>query len=71
LRRRYTGKLDSEFALFGAIQRLAVKQNVARHFQALADEIERRSTAGRAQSGGLLPLNRGGSTRVLAALATS
>ena len=50
VRLEYRGKLDSEFAPFSAIQRLAVKQNVARHFQALADEIERRSTAGRAQS---------------------
>ena len=71
VRLEYTGKLDPGFALFGAVERLAVKQNVARRFQALADEIERRSAAGRAQSGGLLPLNRGGSTRVPAALATS
>jgi len=59
VRLEYTGKLDSEFALFDAIERTAVKQNVARRFQALADEIERRSAASRAQSGGLLAPNRG------------
>jgi carbon monoxide dehydrogenase subunit G len=42
VRLEYTGKLDSGLALFGAIERLAVKQNCARRFQALADEIERR-----------------------------
>jgi carbon monoxide dehydrogenase subunit G len=46
----YTGTLDSGFALFAAVERLAVKQNVARRFQALADEIERRGAAGRNQS---------------------
>ena len=46
----YTGTLDSGFALFAAVERLAVKQNVARRFQALADEIERRGASGRNQS---------------------
>jgi carbon monoxide dehydrogenase subunit G len=71
VRLEYAGKLHSGFALFGAIERLAVKQNVARRFQALADEIERRSAASRARSGGLLPLKGGGSRPVLAALLTS
>jgi hypothetical protein len=46
----HTGKLGSGLALFGAIERLAVKDNVALRFQALADEIERRSAASRDQS---------------------
>ncbi len=45
VRLEYTGKLDSGLALFGAIERLAVKENVARRFQALADEIEHRARA--------------------------
>ena len=65
-----TGKLDSGFALFGAIERLAVKQSVERRFQALADEIERQSAACHARSGGLLPL-KGVPGRVLAASLTS
>ena len=71
VRLEYTGKLDSEFALFDAIERTAVKQNVARRFQALADEIERRSAASRARSGGLPPLKGGGPRRVLPASLTS
>jgi ribosome-associated toxin RatA of RatAB toxin-antitoxin module len=71
VRLEYTGKLGSGFALFGTLERNAVKQNVARRFQALADEIERRSAANRARSGGLLPLKGGGSSRVLAASLTS
>jgi carbon monoxide dehydrogenase subunit G len=50
VRLEYTGELGSGLALFGAIERLAVKDNVALRFQALADEIERRSAAGRDQS---------------------
>jgi hypothetical protein len=38
----YSGTLDSGLGLFGPIERLAVRQNVTRRFQALADEIERR-----------------------------
>ena len=56
VRLEYTGKLGSGLALFGAIERLAVKENVARRFQALADEIKRRSAAGRDQSSASLPL---------------
>jgi hypothetical protein len=33
------------FELFGHFEQMAVEQNVARQFQALADEIERRSAA--------------------------
>jgi carbon monoxide dehydrogenase subunit G len=56
VRLEYTGKLGSGLALFGAIERLAVKENVALHFQALADEIERRSAAARDQSSARLSL---------------
>jgi len=54
-----------------AIERVAVKQNVGRRFQALADEIERRSTAGLDQSGGGPPLKGRGSTRAQPASPTS
>jgi carbon monoxide dehydrogenase subunit G len=56
MRLEYTGELGSGLALFGAIERLAVKENVARRFQALADEIERRSAASRDQSSAWLSL---------------
>lgn len=71
VRLEYTGKLDAGFALSGTVERLAARQNIARRFQALADEIERRSAAGRARSGGLLPLKDGGPNRALAALLAS
>ena len=45
VRLEFTGTLDPGLALFGAIEPLAIKQNVASRFQALADEIERRSAA--------------------------
>jgi len=51
VRLEYFGKLNSGFALFDSVERLAVKQNIARRFQALADEIERRPVAGSASSG--------------------
>jgi ribosome-associated toxin RatA of RatAB toxin-antitoxin module len=56
VRLEYTGKLGSGLALFGAIERLAVRENVALRFQALADEIERRSAAGRDRSSARLSL---------------
>jgi ribosome-associated toxin RatA of RatAB toxin-antitoxin module len=49
VRLEYAGQLDTGFALISAIERMAVKQNVARRFQALADEIERRGAASRSQ----------------------
>lgn len=55
VRLQYIGQLDTEPALFGAIERLALKQNVARRFQALADEIERQSAVGRTPSRVALP----------------
>lgn len=50
VRLEYVGKLDSGFVLFGPVERLAVKQNIARRFQALADEIERRPVTNPASS---------------------
>lgn len=59
VRLEYTGNLDSGLALSSAIERLAFKQNVAIRFQALADEIERRSAIRRGQSNaGLQPGKR-------------
>jgi hypothetical protein len=43
----YTGHVTPGFVLFGPIEQYAVEQNITRQFQALADEIERRSAAGR------------------------
>lgn len=43
----YAGRVTPGFELFGHIEQTAVEQNVARQFQALADEIERRSAANR------------------------
>ena len=37
----YSGHVEPGFALFGKIEQNAVERNVARQFQALADEIER------------------------------
>jgi hypothetical protein len=39
----YAGRVAPGFELFGHIEQMAVEQNVGRQFQALADEIERRS----------------------------
>ena len=41
----YVGRVAPGFELFGHFEQMAVEQNVARQFQALADEIERRSAA--------------------------
>jgi carbon monoxide dehydrogenase subunit G len=71
VRLEYTGKLGLGPALLGAIERLAVKENVGRRFQALADEIERRSAARRDQSSARLRLKGGGSTLLLPASLTS
>ena len=40
-RLEYNGHVEPGFALFGQIGQTAVERNVARQFQALADEIER------------------------------
>jgi ribosome-associated toxin RatA of RatAB toxin-antitoxin module len=45
MRLDYVGHVAPGFELFGSIELQAVKQNVARQFQALADEIERQSAA--------------------------
>jgi hypothetical protein len=41
----YNGRVDPGFDLLGPIEQLAAEHNIARQFQALADEIERSSTA--------------------------
>jgi len=41
VRLQYTGELDSGLALFGPLERFAVRQNVGQRFQALAEQIER------------------------------
>jgi hypothetical protein len=43
----YVGQVVAGFALFGYLEELAVQRNIARQFQALADEIERRSAENR------------------------
>jgi hypothetical protein len=65
VRLEYTGKLASGLALSSAIERLAFKQDVATRFQALADEIERRSATRRGQSNAGLQLESGRSPRPL------
>ena len=41
----YVGRVAPGFELFGPLEQMAIEQNVARQFQALADEIERRGAA--------------------------
>jgi hypothetical protein len=43
----YAGRVTPGFELFGPLEQMAVQQSVARQFQALADEIARRSAANR------------------------
>ena len=50
IRLDYVGRIAPGFELFGHIEQTAVEHNVARQFQALADEIERRSAATRSHS---------------------
>lgn len=42
----YVGRVAPGFRLLGPFEQTAVERNVARQFQALADEIERQSAAG-------------------------
>lgn len=46
VRLEYTGRIATGFELFGPIEQLAVEENIARQFQALADAIEQRSAVG-------------------------
>jgi ribosome-associated toxin RatA of RatAB toxin-antitoxin module len=46
----YSGHIAPGYQLLGRIEQIAVRRNVARQFQALADEIERRSAGAEAQS---------------------
>jgi ribosome-associated toxin RatA of RatAB toxin-antitoxin module len=50
IRLDYAGRVAPGFELFGPIEQTAVEHNVARQFQALADEIERQSSAARSHS---------------------
>jgi ribosome-associated toxin RatA of RatAB toxin-antitoxin module len=43
----YSGRIAPGFRLLAPIERIAVQSNIARQFQALADEIERRGAAAR------------------------
>ena len=63
VRVQYTGTLNSGIATSDPIERFALEQNITRRFQALVDEIERRSTACRSQPSPA-PLHCGGSVRV-------
>ncbi len=47
IRLDYAGRVAPGFALLGPIEQMAVEHNVARQFQALADEIERQSAVAR------------------------
>lgn len=49
LRMDYVGRVTPRFALFGQIEVAAVERNIARQFQALADEIERQAAEARAR----------------------
>jgi carbon monoxide dehydrogenase subunit G len=46
----YVGRIAPGFELFGQIEQTVVERNIARQFQALADEIERQSAAMRSHS---------------------
>jgi carbon monoxide dehydrogenase subunit G len=46
MRLDYSGHIAPRFELLGRIEQMAVRKNIEREFQALADEIERRSAAG-------------------------
>ncbi len=46
----YVGRIAPGFAIFGPIEQTVVEHNVARQFQALADEIERQSAVARSES---------------------
>ena len=50
MRLDYVGRVAPGFELFGQIEKNVVERNVARQFQALADEIERQSAAMRSYS---------------------
>lgn len=46
----YFGRIAPGFEIFGPIEQTVVEHNVARQFQALADEIERQSAAAHSES---------------------
>jgi carbon monoxide dehydrogenase subunit G len=75
VRVQYAGTLDSGIATFDPIERFAVRQNISSRFQALVDEIERRSAAcrnqSRSQSSSEPLLHCGGTVHVLPPSLTS
>jgi ribosome-associated toxin RatA of RatAB toxin-antitoxin module len=50
LRLDYVGRAAPGYALFGRIEQAVIEHNVARQFQALADEIERQSAIARSRA---------------------
>jgi ribosome-associated toxin RatA of RatAB toxin-antitoxin module len=52
MRLTYDGRVTLGFAFFGPIEEATVQRNVARQFDALVTEIERRATAARAAPAG-------------------
>jgi ribosome-associated toxin RatA of RatAB toxin-antitoxin module len=50
IRLEYTGRIAPGFEIFGQVEQKVVRRNVARQFQALADEIERQAGAAHARS---------------------
>lgn len=50
IRLEYIGRAAPGYALFGRIEQAAIEHNIARQFQALADEIERQSAIARSHS---------------------
>ena len=55
LRLDYSGRIAPGFELFGRIEQAVVRRNVSRQFQALVDEIERRSAAAVRSATGAAP----------------
>lgn len=51
-RLEYSGHVEPGFAIFGRIEQAAVERNIARQFQALADEIERQGANANLVPGG-------------------
>jgi ribosome-associated toxin RatA of RatAB toxin-antitoxin module len=59
----YSGHIASGYELFGVIEQRVVRRNVARQFQALANEIERRSAAAVGHHSEVVPRENSGSAR--------
>ena len=57
----YVGHISPGWEIFGQVEQAVVRENIARQFQALADEIERAGGAspGHGSAGGPRPIGRG------------